>query len=90
VQLLEEKSRKRCWTADAARIADAGSDPASKVREGGRFQYLVVKSHYGFTTVTEMKYTSQHCCDKIDGKMVLNREFCFPNCTKSWWIEVLS
>jgi len=32
---------------------------------GGRFQqYSAVKAHYAFTTVREMKYTSQHCCDK--------------------------
>jgi len=39
-----------------------------------------------FITVKEMKYTSQHCCDKtMDGKMVFYRECCFPNRTKSWW-----
>jgi len=33
----------------------AGADPASKLR-GRRFQqYLAVKSHYGFTTVREIK-----------------------------------
>jgi len=31
-----------------------------------------VKSHYEFTTVKDIKYTSQHCCDKtMDGKMAL-------------------
>ena len=41
----------------------AGTDSANKA--GGRFQYyLAVKSLKGFATVREMKYTSQHCCDK--------------------------
>jgi len=36
----------------------AGADPVSKFRVGGRFQqYLVVKSHNGFTTVRKMTYT---------------------------------
>ena len=40
--------------------------------------YLIAKSHYWFAT-------SQHCCDKtIDHQMALYREWCFPNCTKSW------
>jgi len=31
----------------------------------GRFQwYFAVKFNYGFTTAREIKYTSQHCCDK--------------------------
>jgi len=35
-----------------------------------------------------MKYTAQHGCDKtMDGKMALYREYCFPNCTKSWQIS---
>jgi len=34
-------------------------------------------------SVKEMKYTSQHCCDKtVDGKMALYRECCFLNCSK--------
>jgi len=38
-----------------------------------------------------MKYASQHCCDKtMDGKMALNREYCFASYTKSWWIYLLS
>jgi len=42
----------------------------------------MVKSHNGFATVREIKYTSQHCCDKTkDNKMALYRECCFPNCT---------
>jgi len=33
-------------------------------------QYLAVKSHNSFTTVREMKYTSQPCCDKtMDDRM---------------------
>ena len=40
--------------------------------------------------IREMKYTSQHCCDKtMDGQMALYRECCFPNCTKSWWTKLL-
>jgi len=36
-----------------------------------------------FTTAREMKYSSQHCCDKtMDGKVALYREWCSPNCTK--------
>jgi len=48
-------------------------DPASKV--WGRYQQLsVVMSHNGFATVREMKYTSQHCCDKTtDDKIPLHR-----------------
>jgi len=59
---------------------------------GGRVQkYLVVNSHNDFPTVREMRHTSQQCCDQtMDDKMVLNRECCFPNCTKSWWIKLLS
>jgi len=39
----------------------------------------------------EMKYSSQHCCDKtMDDKMALYHECCFPNCTKLWWIKLLS
>jgi len=42
------------------------------VRFGGRFQeYLVVKSHYSFTAVRDMKFTSQYCNAKTtDGKIV--------------------
>jgi len=37
-----------------------------------------------------MKYTSQHYCDKtVDDKMVLYRESCLPNCTKSRWKKLL-
>jgi len=69
----------------------SGADPSSKFR-GGRFQQnLVVKYHYEFTTAREVDYTSQPCCEKtMDGKMALYRECCFPNCTKSWWIKLLS
>jgi len=52
---------------------------------------LVVKPGNGFTTAREMKYTSQHSCDKtMDDKMALYRECCFRNCTKSWWVKSLS
>jgi len=38
-----------------------------------------------------MKYTSQHCCDKlIKGKISSYRECFFPNCTKSRWIKLFS
>jgi len=64
---------------------------SQKVRGGRVLQYLVVSPHYGFNTLRDMKYTSQHCCDKtMDGKMTLYRECCFPNCTKLWWINLLS
>ena len=33
---------------------------------------FLCKSHCCFTSVREMKYASQHCCDKtMDGKMAL-------------------
>ena len=59
---------------------------------GWQFQkYLVVKSHNDFPTVREMKHTSQQCCDQtMDDKKAWYRECCFPNCTKSWWIKLLS
>jgi len=42
-------------------------------------------AHHRFTTVREMKYTSQNFCDKsMDDKMALYCECCFPNCTQSW------
>ena len=52
----------------------------------GRIQPVRLgKSHYGFTAVGEMKYTSQQCYNKtVDGKMAFYRECCFPNCPKSW------
>jgi len=51
---------------------------------------MAVKYHCGFTTVRETKHTSQHCCDKtMGGKLALNRECCFPNCTKSSWKKLL-
>jgi len=69
----------------------ARADPASKFRGGGDFSNIWQSSHYGFSTVREVMCTSQLCCDKTtDGKMVLHRECCFPNCTKSWWIKLLS
>jgi len=70
-----------------AREAQSRSDKASMARGGDFSNIWLVKSHYCVTTVREMKYTSQHCCDKtMDGKMALNCEYCFSNCTKSWWI----
>jgi len=59
------------------------ADPASRVR-GGIFQYyLVVEFDYGFTTVREMKYTSQHCCDKtLDGKLALNPRILYSELQK--------
>jgi len=46
------------------------------------------KFHYGFTTVRGMKYNSQHGCDEtVEGRMVLHRKCCFPNCTQSWWMK---
>jgi len=39
---------------------------------------VVVKSHNGFGAVTEIKYTSQHSCDKtMDEKMAYNRDVIF-------------
>jgi len=47
-----------------------------------------VHSHNGFATIKDMKYTSQHRCDKTtEGKMSSYRQCCFPNCTKLWWIK---
>jgi len=45
---------------------------SSQKGQKGRFLYLVVMSHNGVDVVREMKYTSQHPCDKtMDGKMAL-------------------
>jgi len=64
----------------------SGADPASKVKGGGgRFQlYLEVKSYNSAATVREMKYTSQHSCDKTmdHPQNDLIRKCCFSNCTK--------
>jgi len=66
----------------------ARADAASKVR--GAISEIFV-GHYGFSSVRWMKYTSQHCCDEtMDGNMALYRDCCFPNCTKSWWIKLLT
>ena len=44
--------------------------------------YLLVKSQHWFTIIREMKYNSQHCCNKtMDCKMGLNHECCFLICT---------
>jgi len=49
----------------------AGADKASMVRGGDISDISLVKSHYCVTTVRDMKYTTQHCCDKAaDGKMM--------------------
>jgi len=62
------------------------ADPASKVR-GAISVIFGSKSRYRFTIVKEMKYTSQHCCDKTtDSSMALYREWFFPIGTKSWWM----
>jgi len=89
-------SKKRNWLLIHKRgdlrlfLTKTGANLASKFR--GLFkQYLLGKFHYGFTTVREMKHTSQQCCEKImDGKMALYRECCFMNCTKSWCINLFS
>jgi len=49
------------------------------ILRGGFQQYLAVKAH-AFTTVREMKYTSQHCCGKtMDGKLALSANAVFRN-----------
>jgi len=49
----------------------AGADKASMVRVGDFSNIWLVKSHYCVTTARDMKYSSQHYCDKtVDGKMV--------------------
>jgi len=49
------------------------------VNLGEAISVLLAKSHNGFATVGEMKYTSQHCCVKtMVDRMALNRECCFP------------
>jgi len=49
-----------------------GADKASMVRGGDFSNNWLVKSHYCVTSVRDMKYTSQQCCDKtVDGKMAL-------------------
>jgi len=62
------------------------ADPPSKFMGGD------ISDIWQFThslTVKEMKYTSQHCCDKtMDSKMTFYRECCFPNCSKSWCKKV--
>jgi len=65
-------------------LTTLGQERIQPLSFGGAISvYLVVKSHYGFTTVREIKYTSQlcYCCDKTtDSKMALRRKCCFPNC----------
>ena len=66
------------------------------------------QGHNGFAIVREMKYTSQHSCDRtIDDRItfITNTETvrtwrkacsemvlicCYPNCSKSWWLKLLS
>jgi len=37
-----------------------------------------------------MRYTSQHCCNKkMDDRMALYRECCFPICKILWWTKLL-
>jgi len=69
------------------RIPESWADLATKVREGaiseifGSQVSLKVK-----ITPWEMKNTLQHYCDKtIDGKMALNCECCFGNCTNHYF-----
>ena len=63
-------------------VTRAGADPASKFRGGEAISVIFgIQAPYGFTTVREMKYTSQHCCGKtMDDRTALYRECCFPNC----------
>jgi len=49
-------------TADSGKH-ESGADPLERLR-GEISVILVVKPHYGFTTVRQMQYNSQHCCDK--------------------------
>jgi len=87
----QKKFGNHCSKLNKMSQLRAGADPKPVRVAGAISLYLVVKSHYGFTTVREMKYASQHCCDKtMDDKMALYRECCFPNCTKSWSINLLS
>ena len=73
---------------DSVREASTGAARIQPASLEGRFQkYLAVKSHNHFPTVREMKHTSQKCCDqRMDDKIALYRECCFPICTKSWWL----
>jgi len=62
------------FVSNRARIS-----PVSLGGEISVIQYLANKSHYGFNTVRQMKYSSQHCCDKtMNGQIALYRECCFP------------
>jgi len=68
-----------------------GVDPASKLKGSISVIFDIVKFNYRFITIVKMTFTLQNGCDKIvDGKMALYREFCFPNCTKSWSTKLLS
>ena len=76
----------RRWAAEQGQI--------QPVTLGGGTISVIFRSqvYNSFTTVRETKYTSQHCCDKTmdDNKMDLCRQCSFVNCTKSWWIKLLS
>jgi len=48
---------------------------------------VVLRVHY--CTRDEVHFTTL-LWKPIDGKRILYRECCFPNCTKSWWIKSLS
>ena len=75
---------KTFWCAIAHTAPSPPTPVILPLRLGGAFSgYLVVKSHYGFTTMREMKYT--HYFDITMGnKIALHHECCFPKCTKSW------
>ena len=59
------------WSAQcAARMLLSDQGRIQPVTLGGDFSNIWQSSHYGLTTVKEMKRTSQHCCGKrMDGKM---------------------
>jgi len=76
--ILESNSRKRnCIIGlTQGRIQPVSLGGAISVIFGSQVSLRV-------HSVKEMKYTSQHCCDKtVDGKMALYRECCFLNCSK--------
>jgi len=39
---------------------------------------------------TDEVYITKLLWQNMDGKMASYRECCFPNCTKLWWIQLLS
>jgi len=69
-------------SSNISREQKAGASPASNVRMRAILLTFgnQVSSRIRSTTVREMKFTSQHCCDKtIGGNVALYRECCFPN-----------